>query len=143
MAGKPNERDRPWRTNLSTGTEWEDKAGYSRAVRVGEGDTIHISGTTATNENGEIVGEDDMYKQCTQTLENIESALEKADASLEDVVRTRMFVTDVDRWEEIAEAHHEFFGDVKPSTTLVEIERLVNPKMLVEIEAEAVVRRER
>lgn len=127
------------RMNYSSGTEWEEKAAYSRAVRVG--DTVHVSGTTATDDGGEII-DGGMYEQCVRTLENLKDALERADASLDHVVRTRMYVTDVDRWEEISEAHHEFFEDVMPATTLVEVSRLVSPEMLVEIEADAVVSEE-
>lgn len=123
------------RTNYSSGTEWEERVGYSRAVRTG--DTVRVAGTTATDEDGDIV-EGGMYEQLRQALENVESALEQADSGVEDVVRTRMYVTDVEAIDEIARAHSEFFDDVRPVTTLVEVERLAAPEMLVEIDVTAV-----
>lgn len=122
---------------VSTGTEWESRVGYSRAVRAGQ--HVHVSGTTATDEDGDLVGEGDPYEQAVQTLENVERALSEAGASPADVVRTRIYVTDADDWEAVGEAHGEVFGDVRPATTLVEVSRLVDPAMLVEIEATALV----
>lgn len=125
------------RTNFASGARWERIVGYSRAVRVGP--LIHVTGTTATGADGSIVGPGDMYVQARQSFENILQVLARAGASARDVVRTRMYVTDMSRWEEAGRAHHECFGDVMPATTMVEVSRLIDPAMLIEIEADAVV----
>jgi enamine deaminase RidA (YjgF/YER057c/UK114 family) len=125
------------RNKTFSGTPWEPKVGYARAVQVG--DTVYISGTTATDPSGQIVGQGDMYAQTVQTIKNIQSALERLGLTLDHVVRTRIYVTDLARWEEVGRAHAEFFGNVHPATTMVGITRLVDPEMLVEIEAVAVV----
>ena len=125
------------RTTISTGTRWEPLVGYSRGVRVGP--FVYISGTTATDAQGEIVGRDDIHAQAIQCLENVKSALERLGAKLEHVVRTRMYVTDIVQWEDVGRAHGQFFGDVCPATSMVEVSALVMPEIKVEIEADAII----
>lgn len=123
------------RQRYSSGTKWETIVGYSRAVRVGN--RIYVTGTTATDDEGRVVGINDVYAQAIQAIKNIEKALNALGAELRHVVRTRMFVTDISRWQEIGRAHGEFFADIMPATSMIEVSKLIDPEMLVEIEADA------
>lgn len=129
------------RQNISSGVKWEDIVGYSRAVRIGN--VIEVTGTTALDEAGDLVGPNDAYEQARYAIAKIERALNAAGASLEDVIRTRIFVTDIARWEQVGRAHGEFFKTIKPASTMVEVKALVSPEMLVEIEATAILQKDR
>ena len=138
-AAKPGGKSAP-RVNISSGSKWEPVVGYSRIVRVGS--HIYVSGTTAIGEGGKLVGKGDAHAQAIQALTNIEAALHRAGARLSDIVRTRIYVTDMDQWEEIGRAHCSFFGEIRPATSMVQVARLIDPDMLVEIEAEGLISKE-
>ena len=125
------------RTNYSSGAKWEDIVGYSRAVRIGN--IIEVTGTVAVDDDGEVVGRDDPYEQSRFVIRKIEKVLQRAGASLKDVIRTRMFVTDISKWEEYGKAHGEFFKEIKPCTSMIEVSALIDPAFLVEIEATAII----
>jgi enamine deaminase RidA (YjgF/YER057c/UK114 family) len=129
------------KVNISSGAKWEDIVGYSRAVRIGN--IVEVAGTTAVDENGNVVGANDPHQQTKYTLQKIEKALRQAGATMRDVIRTRVYVTDISRWEEIGRAHGEFFREIKPASSMIEVSKLISPELLVEIEVTAVIEPDR